>query len=121
MEAVINPWWFYWLEVSGSVKSISEIVAMVLACVLGVLIFVIIMAKADDNITNSEVTRAIKYSKIIYIPLIMSALISIFTPSSDTLIKMAVAQNVTVDRVAVAQDVAAKVYNDIIGLIKENK
>lgn len=119
MEAVINPWWFYWLEVSGSVKGTG----FIFACIFTVISVVLLILTYSEIEETYEEDRALKlkYCKICTSIAVASIFISIFTPSSNTLVKMAVAQNVTVDRVAVAQDVAVKVYNDIIGLTKENK
>lgn len=105
MEVVINPWWFYWLGVVDGVTPLCIVFAIL--CLFGC------AASLDHRRKDLSIRFAIGA--------IVCCFIILFTPSSDTLIKMAVAQNVTVDRVAVAQDAAVKVYNDIIGLIKDNK
>lgn len=105
MEYVINPWWFYWLGVIDGVTPFCLICAVLFLFFSGI------------SLDNGRKDLSIRFA----IGVVVCCLIILFTPSSDTLIKMAVSKNITVDRVVVAQDVAVKVYNDIMGLIKESK
>lgn len=103
MEPVINPWLFYFIDVAGTIKGIG----IVFAAISG-LMFLVSFLEEENGIAF-----------ISFIILIISSLIIIFVPSSDTLIKMTIAKNVTYDAVDAAKDVVVQVYNDILALFQK--
>ena len=103
MEPVISPWLFYFIDVVGAIKVVGIIVALISA-----IVFLISFLEEENGITL-----------ISFIVLIISLLIIIFVPSSDTLIKMTIAKNVTYDAVDTAKDVVVQVYNDILALFQK--
>ena len=104
MEPVINPWMFYLIDVVGAIKVIG-IVAMFISVITLLICFLL------------EEEGGVAF--ISFIVLIISLLIIIFVPSSDTLIKMTIAKNVTYDAVDAAKDVVVQVYNDILALFQK--
>ena len=104
MEPVINPWMFYLIDVVGAIKAIG-IVAMFISVITLLICFLL------------EEESGVAF--ISFIVLIISLLIIIFVPSSDTLIKMTIAKNVTYDAVDAAKDVVVQVYNDILALFQK--
>lgn len=103
MEPVINPWLFYFIDVVGTIKIIGIIFAAA-----SIIAFLISFLEEENGV-----------APISFIILIISSLIIIFVPSSDTLIKMTIAKNVTYDAVDAAKDVVVQVYNDILALFQK--
>nr|DAJ89512.1 MAG TPA: hypothetical protein [Caudoviricetes sp.] len=103
MEPVINPWLFYFIDVVGAIKTVGAILA-----------FISLMALLISFLEEENGILVISF-----IVLIISSLIIIFVPSSDTLIKMTIAKNVTYDAVDAAKDVVIQVYNDILALFQK--
>lgn len=103
MEPVINPWLFYFIEFANTIKAVA-----VLFIFASVLAFFLLM-----------VSEEIKFIKITVAVFVISLMIIIFTPSSDTIIKMVIAKNVTYDVVNATKDVVVQVYNDILALFQK--
>ena len=107
MEPVISPWLFYLIDIAKGIKIISLIVSF---CV-----FIPFAYGLGTMVINKEYGNF----KISLVILIISLGISIFIPSSDTILKMVVAKNVTYDTVNTAKDVVVQVYNDILALFQK--
>lgn len=103
MEPVISPWLFYLFDVVDAIKTVGMILA-----IISILALFISFAEGEDGIAF-----------VSFIVLIVSLLVAIFVPSSDTLMKMTIAKNVTYDAVDAAKDVVTKVYNDILALFQK--
>lgn len=103
MEPVINPWLFYFIEFADTIKVVA--VFLILASTL---IFFLLL--------GLEETKLIKIAVAVFV---ISLVIIIFTPSSETIIKMVIAKNVTYDVVDAAKDVVVQVYNDILALFQK--
>lgn len=103
MEPVINPWLFYFIEFADTIKVVA--VFLILASVLT---FFLLLGLEE-----------IKFIKITVAVFVISLVIIIFTPSSDTIIKMVIAKNVTYDVIDTAKDVVVQVYNDILALFQK--
>lgn len=103
MEPVINPWLFYLFDVVDEIKAIGMILAFI-----SILTLLISFAEGENRITF-----------VSFIALIVSLLAAIFVPSSDTLIKMTIAKNVTYGAVDAAKDAVIQVYNDILALFQK--
>jgi hypothetical protein len=103
MEPLINPWVFYLFDVVDAIKTIGIVLAFISSLTL-----LISFAVGEDGIAF-----------VSFIVLIVSLLVAIFVPSSDTLMKMTIAKNVTYDAVDAAKDVVTQVYNDILALFQK--
>lgn len=110
---VINPIWFYLMSVCSAAKLIAAFCAFVLAILVCVCIVCI-----SDGAGEAFVKRFWKKSVV---ALCISTAVAVFCPSSETLEKMLIAQNVTYERVEQATDVVSSVYEDIMNLFEKGK
>lgn len=110
---VINPIWFYLMSVCEAVKMVAIFcvfisVVLVGACIVGM----------SDEDGEAFVKQFWKKSVA---ALCISISVAVLCPSSETLEKMLIAQNVTYERVEQATDVVSDVYEDIMNLFKKDK
>lgn len=112
MTPIINPWFFYWVEVSDTVAFIAS-----LFCIIFVLVGVInfLSSIGGESLFEKRTARAV------YVIALISLLLSTLIPTKQTLTKMVLAQNVTYERVEVATDTVRDVYEDIIELFEKEE
>lgn len=91
MTPIINPMFFYWLDVADASKVVSMLVCIILA-ILAVVVS-LIMIDFDDK--GLEFKRFSKIRKIFLIVAVVCLIFGIFIPSKDTMYKMAAASFVT--------------------------
>lgn len=115
MEPVINPWLFYLIELVDGLKLAFGGLGFAIGLVL------IISGQFDSDCTCDENVKKKfrKKKKIGLAILLVGCFVCVLIPSSDTLIKMTIAKNVTYDAVDAAKDVVAQVYNDILALFQK--
>lgn len=115
MEPVINPWLFYLIELADGLKLAFGVLGFAIGLVL------IISGRFDSDCTYDENVKkkCWKRKKIGLAVLLVGCFVSVLIPSSDTLVKMAIAKNVTYDTVDAAKDVVVQVYNDILALFQK--
>ena len=118
MEPVINPCLFYLIDIAKGIKAVSLFASF---CVFIPFIYGLGTMVSNKKYGNNDKDylsgkRTFKISLVI---LIISLGISIFIPSSDTILKMVIAKNVTYDAVDAAKDVVVQVYNDILALFQK--
>lgn len=115
MEPVINPWLFYLIELADSLKLAFGVLGFAIGIVL------ILSGQFDGECTYDENVKkkCQKKKKIGLIVLLVGCFVCVLIPSSDTLVKMAIAKNVTYDTVDAAKDVVVQVYNDILALFQK--
>lgn len=120
MTPVINPWIFYLMSVVDGIGCSLTILFVAVAVVL--LFFVVKGWVEQTDYHNAEESRncykAAKKSGVI-LAIIMA--LDVFIPTTDTITKMIVAQNVTYERVEAATDVVQTVYEDIMSMFEEKK
>ena len=115
MEPVISPWVFYLIDNASGLKW----GALIFGVIVG---FIFIMYGAfllDEACSKKEEKSAIKKMKTGIAILIICFTLFLITPSSETVMKMVVAKNVTYDTVNTAKDVVVQVYNDILALFQK--
>lgn len=110
---VINPIWFYLMSVCSAVK-VAAILCTFIAAIL-VAACIICVCEGDGE------TFAKRFWKRSVAALCISMAVAVFCPSSETLEKMLIAQNVTYERVEQATDVVSNVYEDIMNLFEKSK
>ena len=99
MEPIINPWWFYWMEIANTIR----VIAFVISFISGI----ITTFCCIDTIGTSEEKdgysprKLLKFILKIFIP---ACIILTFTPSSDTMMKMLVADNTTPNNLEIVGD-----------------
>ena len=115
MEPVINPWVFYLIDNAGGLKWGAVIFGVIVG-----LIFIMYGAFfLDEACTKDEEKYAKKKVKTGIAILIIGFTLFLIMPSSETVMKMAIAKNVTYDAVDAAKDVVVQVYNDILTLFQK--
>ena len=112
MTPIINPWWFYAMEVCETLK----VICSVFSGLGGVAFLVIALLDILDGIHIKA-----KYTKLITYLFVVTILLSVLLPSEKTLTKMLIAQNITYERVEIATDTVEQVYNDIMDLIEDEE
>lgn len=115
MEPVISPWVFYLIDNASGLKW----GALIFGVIVG---FIFIMYGAfllDEACSKKEEKSAIKKMKTGAAILIIGFTLFLIAPSSETVMKMVVAKNVTYDTVDAAKDVVVQVYNDILALFQK--
>lgn len=96
MEYVINPMWFYWLQISGGLH-VLLLVGGIFALIGGV---VIVWIAVDNPFYNEEETHKMRKISARAISCgIICILVSTAIPTSETLIKMQIAKFGTKDNV----------------------
>lgn len=113
MTPVISPWVFYLLSVVDGLKD-CLIAALIGSLIYGIWAFVYLSDCYGDE--KAKYTKKVKraVSAVAAIGILMA-----FTPSSTTITKMLIAQNVTYERVEVAANTVQSVYEDIMDLFEE--
>ena len=100
MDYIINPMWFYWLQIVDSIHDMCCIIAIT-SGVLGVIMLVFYIASVVEGCTYEEDSR--KRLKGLIKPLavcfIISITVAVFTPSKQTLIEMEIAKHATYSNV----------------------
>ena len=119
MDYIINPSWFYWIEVSDCIKGCAIAAAIILLIAAIVLAFV---AKMDDDFGEDRSATA-KRKVLIYclVALAVCVAVIIFVPSKQTLIEMMIAKKATYDNVSWTIDQVKEAVDYIISAIKEIK
>ena len=120
MTPVINPWVFYFMSVADGLGVAALIAAILLGLGWAALTIAKIAFIVTDDYDEEEKITA-KLINPLGIAFAIALIITIFTPTSKTITKMLVAQNVTYERVEAAGDVVQEVYEDIMGLFEDGE
>ena len=100
MDYIINPMWFYWLQVADAVKSECIILTVIIGSILVIAAFVCgVWTIFGDNYYTDECAKLIKYIKRLVPIFIITTLCVIFVPSKRTLIEMEIAKHATYSNV----------------------
>ncbi len=120
MTPVISPWAFYAISMADRLNVFFLILTFVLVCVvLGFLIWKV--SDLDYMPTDSIQALCDKVLKKTILPTIFVIILTLIIPSSSTITKMIIAQNVTYERVEQATNTVESVYNDIMELFEESE
>lgn len=102
MTPVISPWIFYLISVADALITLAIVAAFI--SFAWALFYLIDIRKPP---------------RMAVVSVVLSILIAVLTPDSDTITKMIIAQNVTYERVEIATDTVKSVYEDIMELFEE--
>lgn len=118
MEPIINPMFFYWLSVVDNARGICLGLLIIALILFGALIVAYATYKSDRDFEE-------KAEKTVKVMIIVSAILSflfgialIFTPSKDTLIQMAISQNLTTNNIELGIEAVKGVTDYIVEAIK---
>lgn len=113
MSPIISPWWFYFIDVLGEIKSIFTFEKLGALLFIGIVIlilfyvamlFMVDCTDFDENKAESLFIKSIKLSKKIGIIFAVCTLITTFIPKEETMYKMMVANFVTYENVEYATE-----------------
>lgn len=119
MDYIINPSWFYWIEVADYTKGISGGVAIIL--VIAVIVLAIMAKMSADFGEEKEAKCLCKVLLYCLIGLAVSIAASIFIPSKRTLIEMMIARKATYDNVSWTIEQFKEAVDYIISELKDIK
>lgn len=101
MKPIINPWWFYLVDVIGSFK-----IGCLVLLVFGVLGFgATMLLEYDEVLDESDEVKVIKTLKKMVIVGALVITFDMFLPTKETCYKMMVASQVTEENIQKAEDV----------------
>lgn len=104
MEPIINPLWFYLIDVAGGLNTMSGSI-VVFGTGICIIYFISILFKASyDNIEESDKMQYSKNFKTIFKIIIPCVILTILAPSSDTIYKMIIANNITPHNIEIVGD-----------------
>lgn len=118
MDPIINPMFFYWLNAVDNARSMSlviSIIALIFFCVL--IIFYVFYIYDEDISGISKKTFKVMIITLASLSFLFGIAL-IFTPSKDTLIEMAIAQNLTTNNIESGIEAVKGVTDYIIEAIK---
>lgn len=135
MNYIVNPGWFYWLQVINGLNVVFEIIAGVAvfaAIVLAVLALANYFTGKDyrdcvdefGKPTDSDWLSFLSMRKVTIIFVIIamvSLIISIFIPSKETLISMMIAKHATKENLEMTVEGIKSAVDYIVNAMKEIK
>lgn len=119
MTPVISPWVFYFMSIVDKFGIATMVIAT--SALIAVVILLVMMACEIDSYRPDD-SKIKQYKLMVQKAIIVGVIAStmmMFIPSSKTLTKMLVAQNVTHERVDTVTNTVETVYNDIMGLFED--
>lgn len=104
MEPIINPLWFYLIGVVDNLQIVVGII-LILSCIaLAIVSLIMFFEYSELYLEEQEKQAYFKYLKITLKVIIPCIIITSFTPSSDTIYKMIIADNITPHNIEVVGD-----------------
>lgn len=104
MEPIINPLWFYLIDVVDGVNFTSTLMLFVSLIALAIISFGTLFCWLEDTLEENEKKSYFKYLKLVLKVIVPCVIITIFTPCSDTIYKMIIADNITPHNIEVVGD-----------------
>ena len=104
MEPIINPLWFYLIDVVDNLQIVFSSILILSCIVLVIICFIMFFEYGESYIDEKEKQIYFKCLKTLLKVIIPCVIITTFTPSSDTIYKMIIADNVTPHNIEVVGD-----------------
>lgn len=119
MKPIINPWFFYWISTTDSIKFLAGLSALFLG-VVGVLLFIffIEIESEEDYVFSKKIKKVLKISIVLFS---ICLFLNIFLPSEDTLYKMMVSSCITEENIEKVGGSIEKVIDYTVDSIAEIK
>ncbi|MDD6827923.1 MAG: hypothetical protein PUE12_17790 [Oscillospiraceae bacterium] len=115
---IINPIWFYLMDVLDAVETVSGIVAILLGIIIIIVgIAYLNVADESDIFTPLE----LKLVKCVICVFIISILLVMFIPSKETIIEMMVAKYATYENASSAVDAVKNAADYIVDAVLKIK
>ena len=121
MSYIINPMWFYWLQVVSGIK-IALAGFLVLLCGAVIVLSLVLLVNAADDGLDSELVQVIKkvLKKVIFAFLLVSVA-AVIVPGRETLIEMQIARYATVENASWTLEAIKSAVDYIVDAIKSMK
>lgn len=135
MNYIINPSWFYWLQLLSDSKTIIKVISALTSVGLIVAIIAAIVDYVLGYKYRNQIDKdgepydpdwrsyllAKKFIKILFPITIVFLIISIFIPSKETLISMMIAKYATKENLSMTVEGVKSAVDYIVNAIKEIK
>ena len=121
MNYIINPSWFYWLNVVEGVQILSIILFIVFLVALGIVSGCYFTDYAWEDDDDKDKVRFRKWIRLLSVLSVIFGLIMIFIPSKTALIQMQIAKFATYDNAAWTVDKIKDAVDYIIEAMKQIK
>ena len=121
MTPIINPIWFYLMNVCENLVEWFAIISVVMGFIaIGLALIIFLYTSNDNNSTESELFKwCTKHLKRVTAILGVCIIFSTVIPTEDTLIKMFIAKTVTYENVEDAKQEAVDLVDYIIEKVNE--
>lgn len=104
MEPIINPLWFYLIDVVDNLQTVVGIILMLSCIALAIVSLIMFFEYSELYLEEREKQTYFKYLKTALKVIIPCIIITSLTPSSDTIYKMIIADNITPHNIEVVGD-----------------
>ena len=112
-DYIINPSWFYWYSVAGTVKIVM---CLIFGCLLVACIILLEWCDAEEDIRKLE-----KKLTVLSVLTVVTLIAAIFIPSRNTLIEMQIARLATPENAAWTVDKLKEAVDYIVQAVKAVK
>ena len=104
MEPIINPLWFYLIDVVDNLQTVPGVILIIACIAFAIISILMFFESAESYLEESEKQAYFKYLKTTLKVIIPCIILTILTPSSDTIYKMIIADNITPHNIEVVGD-----------------
>ena len=110
MEPIINPWFFYFIDIGDSLDTLALTIAVITGIIwVGLWIAASVMIDEcrtlTENMQNKYIRFCWKKGKLFMIIMIVTAIIGIAIPSKSAMVEMAVMQQVTPNNIEKGKEI----------------
>lgn len=110
MEPIINPWFFYFIDIGDSLNTLALTIAVITGIIwVGLWIAASVMIDEyrtlTENMQNKYIRFCWKKGKLFIIIMIVTAIIGIAIPSKSAMVEMAVMQQVTPNNIEKGKEI----------------
>ena len=120
MTPIINPWWFYIVDVIDNFKKACFGIILIIVIVFGATVLIEIGETADEPELELDEVKVIKTLKKIVIVVALLITFDMFLPSKKTCYQMIISSQVTEENVKKAEDVIKDSVDYIFEKINTN-
>lgn len=119
MTPIINPWWFYIVDVIGNFKTACFVLILLIVIGFGAITLIEIGEAADE--LELDEAKVIKNLKKMAIVVVLLMTFNMLLPSKKTCYQMMIASQITDNNIQKAEDVIKNSVDYIFEKINEGK
>lgn len=113
MNYIVNPMWFYWMQIVERLQTVAIFLIVLSLIIAGCATFSVIDADTDAEEATGK--RIIKGSIIV---VILATLFFVFAPSKETIIEMMIVRYATAENVSLTVEALKSAVDYIVEAIK---